>query len=505
MSECPFENPPPDYAVRLQKLEQLRALGVDPYPHESQPTHTLESLGALRLEELPHVDSIDFSHAPSVLAGRVLLHRHMGRLLFVHIHEGSSSFQLLFTRGSCYLDPLNAEQSFEVIKKLVDLGDWLEATGYFCKTRKEEPSLLVSSFRLLCKSLLPLPDKHNKLANKELILRKRWLDLTMNPDSFRRFEMRFQIIRSIRHFFEQEGFLEVETPILQSHYGGAEAKPFISQVEALKQRVFLRISLEIPLKKLLVGGMNRVFELNKVFRNEGIDRTHNPEFTLLEAYAAYWDYNKMMNLVERLFKAVAQSNKGTTLLVIQEKKIDLGRPWKRLTMKESIRLYAGFDVDEMDDNALIEAITSFGVEIESHVRGLLVAQLFEVAVEKKLLEPHHILDHPIETTPLCKPIRKQKDPKGGVYVERFESFIGGEEICNSYSELNDPLLQSKLLQEQQRTKNENHEIDLEFLESIYQGMPPAGGIGIGIDRMVMLLTEAPHIKDVLFFPMMRSI
>ncbi|WP_108624131.1 lysine--tRNA ligase [Candidatus Similichlamydia epinepheli] len=505
MSTCPFDDPPPDYSVRLKKLEQLRAMGVDPYPHASNPTYKLKQLHKIfNLDSLPHVTQIDFNEKPIVLTGRILLHRHMGRLLFIQIQEESIRFQIIFTKGECTLEPLGAEQSFELLKKLIDLGDWLEVTGHLCQTQKGEPSLFAINFRLLAKALLPLPDKHNKLNNKEIILRKRWLDLIASQESFRRFELRFKIIRSIRTFFEKEEFLEVETPILQSHYGGAEARPFVTEIALLKQRVFLRISLELSLKKLLVGGMRRVFELNKVFRNEGLDRSHNPEFTLLEAYAAYWDYEKMMDLVERLFLEVAIENLGASVFIVEGKEIDLAKPWKRMTMKESINLYGGFDVDQMETSDLIKEIKTFGVEPESSVRGPLIAQLFELSVEKHLIEPHHIIDHPIETTPLCKPKRTPNNPQE-IYVERFESFIGGAEICNSYSELNDPILQTQLLNRQQETQEEKHDIDLEFLESIYQGMPPAGGIGIGIDRMILLMTGASHIKDVLFFPMMKSL
>jgi lysyl-tRNA synthetase, class II len=331
------------------------------------------------------------------------------------------------------------------------------------------------------------------------------------------FRKRSRILHLIRLFFEEQGFLEVETPVLQSIYGGAEARPFITLLNALEQEMFLRISLEIPLKKLIVGGMHRVFEIGRVFRNEGIDRNHNPEFTLLEAYAAYWDYNDMMNLVEQLFEKLALNLFGTTKLQIrageegsETVEIELKTPWKRMTMKDSIREYGGLDVDALTDQQMRELLEKSGhvdtKKLSTLSHGLLIASLFEVFAEPHLIQPHHIIDHPIETTPLCKPHRNPKDKAEGL-VERFETFILGQEICNAYSELNDPEIQRQLLLHQAQRREAGDEeaspLDEEFIEAICQGMPPTGGVGIGIDRLVMLLTNAHSIRDVLYFPWMK--
>ena len=327
-----------------------------------------------------------------------------------------------------------------------------------------------------------------------------------------------KFLRLIRAYFEEHSFLEVETPVLQSIYGGAEARPFVTKLNALDEEMFLRISLEIPLKKLIVGGMDRVYEIGRVFRNEGIDRNHNPEFTLMEAYAAYWDYNDMMHFVENLFEKLALELHGTTKVMIgdpeeseKQIEIDLKAPWKRMTMKESLKVYGKLDPDSMDDAQIGRLLKESGHVEQNKLdklssRGLLIAALFEVYVEPHLIQPHHITDHPIETTPLCKPHRNKADREEGL-VERFESFILTQEICNAYSELNDPEIQRRLLLEQAERREKGDEeaspFDEEFLEAICQGMPPTGGIGIGIDRLIMILTNTHSIRDVLFFPWMK--
>jgi lysyl-tRNA synthetase class 2 len=329
------------------------------------------------------------------------------------------------------------------------------------------------------------------------------------------FQKRSQIFRMIRQYFEKIGFMEVETPVLQNVYGGAQARPFTSHLNALDQDMFLRISLELPLKKLIVGGYNKVYEIGKVFRNEGIDKTHNPEFTMLEAYAAYWDYRDMMVFTENLFEEIALKLYGTTKLVYkredsgEEVTVDVKAPWKRLSMKESINVYGGVDVDTLSHEDMLRMLKEKGVEeskLKDATRGMCIALLFEELVEHHLIQPHHIIDHPIETTPLCK---LHTDPKlrSEKIVERFETFILGNEFCNSYSELNDPVLQRELLEDQARKKEAGDEeanpLDEEFIEAICQGMPPTGGLGIGLDRLVMLFTGAHSIRDVLFFPIMK--
>ncbi len=350
--------------------------------------------------------------------------------------------------------------AIKFIEKKIDLGDILGVEGNLFRTQKGELTIFAKKVTLLCKTFLPLPDKHSGLADKGVRYRKRWLDLISHPEVVHTFQMRSRIFQLIRQYFERLGFMEVETPVLQNVYGGAQAKPFTTILNALEQEMFLRISLEIPLKKLIVGGILKVYEIGKVFRNEGIDRTHNPEFTELEAYAAYWDYNDMMVLTENLFEEIAMKLFGTTQLTFKsedgsEKTIDLKAPWKRLSMKESIKLYGKIDVDLLNDEQMRKILLDQGTldpkEVNTAPRGALIALLFEEFAEEHLIQPHHIIDHPIETTPLCK---LHRDPKlrEEQFVERFETFILGGEFCNSYTELNDPILQRKLLVEQAQKK-----------------------------------------------------
>ncbi|GAM26817.1 hypothetical protein SAMD00019534_099920, partial [Acytostelium subglobosum LB1] len=389
-------------------------------------------------------------------------------------------------------------------------GDIVGVEGHLFRTQAGELTLYVKTLTLLCKTLLPLPDKHAGLSDKELRYRKRWLDLITHEEVLTTFKLRSKIVRLIRDYFEKSDFMEVETPILQNIYGGAEAAPFTTELNALHQMMYLRISLEISLKKLIIGGFDRVFEISKIFRNEGLDRTHNPEFTMLEAYAAYWDYNDMMVFTEKLFEFLALQLFGSTKIQLGENSIDLQTPWIRMSMKEAILTYGKIDVDPLSDDQLRKTLLDLGGDpkkIDTAPRGLLIAALFEETAETHLIQPHHIIDHPIETTPLCK---LHRDPKlrQERFVERFESFICGTEFCNSYTELNDPELQRELLVEQNGKRiggdKEAHPLDEEFIEAICQGMPPTGGLGIGIDRLVMLLTKATSIRDVLFFPMMKT-
>lgn len=512
-----------EFQNRNKKLEELKALGINPYPSLFHPTHTAEALHAqFGQVEIGFSEDAALGKTPKVsVAGRVVLFRAMGKNIFAHIQDASGRLQIMFNRDITQLtgytpsgpEPLPASK---LLEKKLDMGDIIGIEGHLFYTHKGELTLFAHHVAFLCKSLLPLPDKHGGLHDKEARYRKRWLDLIINPEVMHTFRQRSAILSLIRTHFNELGFIEVETPILGSLYGGAEAKPFTTKLNALDQEMFMRISLEISLKKLLVGGFQRIFEIGKVFRNEGIDRTHNPEFTMLEAYAAYWDYEAMMHVTETLFEKIALHLFQTTEVPIyspelqQTVTVNFKAPWIRLSMKESLRQYANIDVDSLSDDEmkriLIEQAKLDPAEIKPLCRGLLTATLFEAFVEEKLIQPHHIIDHPIETTPLCKPHRDPLLRKNGI-IERFESFILGKEICNAYSELNDPLLQRSLLEEQaeQRMKGDEEAspLDEEFIEAICQGMPPAGGLGIGIDRLVMLFTNAPSIRDVLFFPWMK--
>lgn len=514
-----------EFENRSRKLNEIRTLGIEPYPHKFNPTHEIESLHQeLDKKEIGHSEEAEKGATPAAcVAGRLMLFRSMGKNAFAHIQDHTGRLQLMFNRDVTQVDSLGAQQDekevltpLKFIEKKVDLGDIIGVEGHLFHTNKGELTLFVKKFTLLCKTLLPLAEKHAGLADKELRYRKRWLDLIMNSEVQQSFRTRSRILRLIREYCEENRFIEVETPILQSIYGGAEARPFETRLNALDQEMFLRISLEIPLKKLIVGGMNRIFEIGRVFRNEGIDRNHNPEFTLLEAYAAYWDYNDMMVFVENLFDLLARELYGTTEVATRHPEtgdpvvVDFKAPWKRMTMKESILKYGQIDVDKLSDNEMRELLKASGhcdiKKLPSMTRGLLIAALFAVKVEHHLMQPHHIVDHPIETTPLCKPHRDSAKNKEGL-VERFESFILGQEVCNSYTELNDPEVQRELLEQQALRRESGDEeaspLDEEFIEAICQGMPPTGGVGIGIDRLVMTLTGAHSIRDVLYFPWMK--
>lgn len=516
-----------EFKNRLRKLGEIQALGIEPYPHSFDPT---SSANTLHLEydhqSIGHSEEAAAGSTPQVkIAGRLILFRSMGKNAFAHIQDESGRIQLMFNKEltkvvgfeNCQTggDEISA---YKFIEKKLDLGDIIGVEGHLFHTNKGELTVFVKSVTLLCKTLLPLADKHSGLSDKEIRYRKRWLDLISNEDVQKSFRTRSLLLQLIRDFFYKQNFIEVETPVLQSIYGGAEARPFLTKLNALDQDMFLRISLEIPLKKLIIGGMNRVFEIGKVFRNEGIDRNHNPEFTLLEAYAAYWDYNKMMETTENLFESLALALYGKTTVtslnpITQESvDIDFKAPWIRLSMKESLLKYAQFNVDTMEDEEMRSLLKDSGhidpKKLNGLSRGLLIAAMFEVFVEPHLIQPHHITDHPVETTVLCKLHRQSECKKEGL-IERFESFVLCQEICNAYSELNDPILQRELLEKQALRREAGDEeaspFDEEFLEAICQGMPPTGGLGIGIDRLVMLLTNSHSIRDVLYFPWMKPI
>ncbi len=510
-----------EFINRSHKLSEIKAMGIDPYPAVFKPSATPHDLNVKwEGKEIGHSEDAGEGKTESVLvAGRLVLFRGMGKNAFGHIQDETGRIQVMFNRELTQVEGFepNAEMTaLKFIEKKIDLGDIIGVEGNLFRTQKGELTVFAKRVTLLCKTLLPLPEKHSGLADKGVRYRKRWLDLISSPEVVPVFQMRSRILRFIRDYFERLGFMEVETPVLQNVYGGAQAKPFITKLNALEQEMFLRISLEIPLKKLIVGGLLKVFEMGKVFRNEGLDRTHNPEFTELEAYAAYWDYNDMMVLTENLFEQIAVLLYGTTQLTFKsevddsERTIDLKAPWKRLSMKESIKVYGKHDVDNLSDDQMRKILLDRGTndpkEINSSNRGLLIALFFEEFVEEHLIQPHHIIDHPIETTPLCKLHRDPKERKDRL-VERFETFILGSEFCNSYTELNDPILQRELLVEQAGKRDAGDEeaspLDEEFIESICQGMPPTGGLGIGIDRLVMLFTKAHSIRDVLYFPIMR--
>ncbi len=510
-----------EFQNRTKKLDEIRNLGVEPYPYHYSPTHTAREI----LEMYPdvpvgHSEDAAAGTTPEVcVAGRLILFRAMGKNAFAHIQEATHKIQLMFNRDLTHVEGLADDLEctpLKFIEKKIDLGDLIGVEGHLFRTQKGELTIFVKKLTLLCKTLLPLPEKHSGLIDKEMRYRKRWLDLITHEEVRRVFLMRSKMTQIIRNFMSEWKFLEVETPVLQSIYGGAEARPFTTHINAIGQDMFLRISLEISLKKILIGGIERIYEIGKNFRNEGIDRTHNPEFTMLEAYAAYWDYNDMMHFLEQMIEKIALELHGTTKVDYtiddQTVVVDVKAPWRRLSMKESVREFAGIDFDALSDDEIKKILEKeTGVDpkfIASSPRGGLLALLFDEFVSDKLIQPVHITDHPIETTPLCKPHRDPVLREQGL-VERFESYFLGKELCNAYTELNDPQVQRDLL-EQQVVKREQgddqaHPLDEEFLEAICQGMPPAGGIGIGLDRLAMLFTNSTSIRDVLYFPIMKMI
>ncbi|MBD3160696.1 MAG: lysine--tRNA ligase [Candidatus Eisenbacteria bacterium] len=482
--------------VRIEKLEGLREQGVDPYPHVFHRTHGAGEI-LDRFEELEEKGTVS-------VAGRLMSLREMGKTAFAHIQDATGRIQIYLRRDDL------PDGAFGLVK-LLDLGDLIGVEGTVFRTRTGEISVRAGSLRVLCKSLLPLPvvkekdgQRFDSVTDKEHRYRARHLDLMLNPESRRSLERRTEIIRALRTFLDERGFLEVETPILQTIYGGAMARPFTTRHNALSIDLYLRIALELHLKRLLVGGIERVYEIGRVFRNEGMDRLHNPEFTMLEFYWAYADYHDAMDLVEEMIRTVAERATGSMKIRWNEMEIDLSRPFRRERMADLIRDAAGLDLDTASD----EDLTAWLREHDETLppvpgRGPLIESVFDAAVVPMLLQPTFVLDHPRAISPLAKAHRERPDDT----VERFELFIAGGEFANAFSELNDPLDQRARLEDQARRRamgdEEAQQLDHEFLEAIEQGMPPAAGVGIGVDRLVMLLTGEANIRDVLFFPLMR--
>jgi lysyl-tRNA synthetase class 2 len=472
---------------RIKKMQEFRKLGINPYPYKYSPTHTARQI----LDKYKEIQ-IEESKDKACVAGRIVSIRRMGKVTFCHIRDHTEKIQLFLREDSLGKD-------YELLK-LWDIGDWVGAEGAVFKTKTGEVSVLVSKPEMLCKAVRPFPEKWHGLKDVEIRYRKRYLDLAMNPDVRETFRKRTKILDTIRSLLNSKGFIEVETPVLQQIYGGAAAKPFKTHLNTLNQDVFLRIAPELFLKKLIVGGMDRVYEIGKNYRNEDIDRSHNPEFTSIELYQAYADFKDMMDLTEDLYVAAAMAVHGTTKFEYQGHTIDVKKPWKSYTMFGAIKELGNVDVEKLDDKELLAKVPRKELLPPKPSRGMIIQALFEQLCEEKLIQPTFITHHPIETTPLCKPCRDgHKD-----LVERFEPFIAGMEIANAYSELNDPILQRKLLEDQAKAGSEwGNVVDEDFIQCIEYGLPPTGGLGIGIDRMIMILTNSPSIRDVLFFPFMK--
>ncbi len=477
--------------VRREKLAELQAAGKDPFQITKYDVTS-------HSQEIK--DQFDAMEGTQVsVAGRIMQKRVMGKASFCNVQDLQGNIQSYVARDDI------GEESYKEFKKF-DIGDLVGIEGKVFKTKTGEISIHASSVTLLSKSLQILPEKYHGLTNTDLRYRQRYTDLIMNEEVRDTFVKRSKIISAIRRYLDGQGFMEVETPMLVSNAGGAAARPFETHYNALDEDVKLRISLELYLKRLIVGGLERVYEIGRVFRNEGLDTRHNPEFTLMELYQAYTDYYGMMDLTENMFRYVAQEVCGTTLIPYGDVEIDLGKPFERLTMIDAIKKYAGIDFDQVADTEEAKKLADEkGVHYEArHVRGDIINLFFEEFVEEHLIQPTFVMDHPVEVSPLTK--RKPDKPE---HVERFELFIYGREMCNAYSELNDPIDQRARFAAQEEAfaagDEEANHTDEDFLNALEIGMPPTGGIGYGIDRLVMLLTNSQAIRDVILFPTMKSL
>jgi len=475
---------------RLDSLSRIRARGIDPYPHSYHPSHTIRE--AITLFEQQGENPQDIS-----LAGRIMSKRSIGKMSFLDIRDSSGKIQL-----SLRYDLLGRER-YEFLQD-IDIGDIIGAQGKLFRTKAGELTLAVSDFAMLCKSLRPLPEKWHGLADVEKRYRQRYLDLISNEESRSIFILRSKIITAVRSFLDKLGFMEVETPVLQPHAGGALARPFITHHHALDEDLYLRIALELHLKRLVVGGFDKVYEIGRTFRNEGISVEHNPEFTLLECYQAYSDYNDIMRLVEEMFMHVAKEVLGNTKLAYNGKTIDLGLPWQKLYLREAVKNYCDIDFEDYPDAA---SLRTRMVELDMDVdptkgRGRLIEELISTFVEPNIIQPTFLLDYPVEMSPLAK--RKRGDDQ---LVERFEGFVYGMEVANAFTELNDPLEQRERFRQQLKGRVADEEVEIadeDFLQALEYGMPPTGGLGIGIDRLVMLLTGQQSIREVILFPQLKT-
>lgn len=474
--------------VRRQKLDRLRELGIEPYGEKYPATHYAADV-------IGRFDALEGQTL--VLSGRLMTVRAHGKASFANLQDESGQIQI-YVRMDDVGDTLY--QVFE----LLDIGDIIGVTGELFRTRRGEITVAVKEFQILAKSLKPLPEKWHGLTNVDLRYRQRYLDLIVNPDVKNVFILRSKIVQEMRDYLNNQGFLEVETPVMHTIAGGASARPFITHHNALDMNLYLRIATELHLKRLIVGGMDKVYELGRIFRNEGISTKHNPEFTSVEIYQAQADYQDMMRLTEEMISSVAQKVLGTTKVQFQGQELDLTPPWPRLTMVEAIRRFAGIDfsVVKADEEAR-QAAKEKGLDLKPGTpRGEIMNEIFEEFVEGHLYQPTFILDYPIEVSPLAK--RKKDDPS---MTYRFEAFIAASEIANAFTELNDPIDQRQRFEQQAAKRaagdEEAHMLDEDFLQSLEYGMPPTGGLGIGIDRLVMMLTDSPSIRDVILFPTMR--
>ncbi|WP_342489247.1 lysine--tRNA ligase [Cytobacillus sp. FSL W7-1323] len=482
--------------VRREKMNSLREQGVDPFGKRFDRTHQSQQL----VEEYSKFEKeeLEEKEIPVTIAGRIMTKRGKGKAGFAHIQDLSGQIQLYVRKDAV------GEEAYEVFTS-ADLGDIVGVSGVLFKTKVGELSVKAKQFELLTKALRPLPDKFHGLKDVEQRYRQRYLDLIMSEESKHTFITRSRIIQSMRRYLDDQGYLEVETPMMHAIAGGASAKPFITHHNALDMELYMRIAIELHLKRLIVGGMEKVYEIGRVFRNEGVSTRHNPEFTMIELYEAYADYRDIMRLTENLIAHIAEEVLGSTTVQYGEYEINLKPEWKRLHMVDAVKEYTG--VDFWKETSVDEAralAKEHGVEITEHMQyGHIVNEFFEQKVEEKLIQPTFIFGHPVEISPLAK--KNENDPR---FTDRFELFIVAREHANAFTELNDPIDQKERfeaqLKEREQGNDEAHMMDNDFIEALEYGMPPTGGLGIGVDRLVMLLTNAASIRDVLLFPHMRQ-
>lgn len=474
--------------IRRQKLDELREIGINPFGERYERTHYTNQI----IENFEKLEGQKVS-----IAGRIMSKRGHGKASFADIQDGKGKIQIYVKVDNI------GKKNYEIYRKL-DIGDIIGVKGEVFKTRMGEISISVESFVLLSKSLRPLPEKWHGLKDVELRYRQRYVDLIINPDVRKTFIIRSKIIQAMRRYLDERGFLEVETPIMTPLAGGAAARPFITHHNALDIDLYLRIATELYLKRLIVGGFEKVYEIGKDFRNEGISIKHNPEFTMMELYEAYADYNDMMELTENMISYIAREVLGTTKITYQGQEIDLTPPWTRMTMVEAVKKYTGIDFDNIkSDQEAREIAKGLGLEVEeSDTKGTILNLVFEEKVEGNLIQPTFILDYPIEISPLAK--KKEENPN---LTYRFEAFITAREMANAFSELNDPIDQKERFLQQLKQREagdeEAHVFDEDFITALEYGMPPTGGLGIGVDRLVMLLTDSYSIRDVILFPTMK--
>lgn len=491
--------------VRRDNLKKILESGIDPYPAETYPV----SVTAREIHE--HFDPEQKNYQDVSVAGRLMMKRIMGKASFAELQDSTGRIQLYISRDS--ICPEGDDFLYnELFKKLLDLGDFIGVKGYVFVTKMGEISIHVSELKLLSKSLKPLPivkvdaegQVHDAVTDPDFRYRQRYVDLVVNPDVKETFIKRTRMYNSMREFLNGKGYLEVETPILQPLYGGAAARPYKTFHNTLDMTLYLRIANELYLKRLIVGGFDGVFEFSKDFRNEGMSRFHNPEFTQIELYVAYKDYNWMMDLVEEMVEKVAIDTNGSTVLQVGDHSIDFKRPWKRLTMFEAIQEFTGIDISSMGEQELREVCHKLYIPVDPSMgKGKLIDEIFGEKCEHLLIQPTFITDYPVEMSPLAKKHRT----KPGI-VERFEAICNGKEICNAFSELNDPIDQRERFMSQlelgKRGDDEAMVLDEDFLRSLEYGMPPTAGLGIGMDRLAMIMTNSPSIQDVIFFPQMKK-